>query len=538
MARIVPELVAEQFEDEGEARLYRAVQNLPEDYTVVYKYQFCDAVTGAVVWQADLVIIHPLRGYVVFKVHLGEVGFFNGRWHEYSQGAYRQMARDPLAQARSAAYAIARLYREKTGWNFPLSFDIGLCFPNCTKFQGLAPAFVKPGNLILGKDLDGLAVRVAEIFAALPRAGRDAGAIGRLTDILTASFKLYNTLEAQIRSFAHRAEHKFTQEQERILEETELNKRMVFYGAAGTGKTMLAVEKARRLAEAGKKVALTCFNKHLAGQFPADMENLTARHFHGLLEMFTGSKPPADPRAQHRYFEDELPRRGLEYFSGLPQEQKFDALIVDEGQDFRPHWFQCLAAMIKEDGEFYVFADPSQNIFNVDPAGLEALPASRFRLTVNLRNSASVCQRWIQPLSAARVRLGLKDCGEVHFHSWSTDSQQRRMLEREIRRLLERGIQPRRITILSPHRRENSCLAGVDSLAGCPLAEVGDPRPDALRFSTIRAFKGLESDVVLLIGVRPDSPVCSRPDLYVGGSRARYMLQIFHRDDWRLQGDE
>jgi len=103
-----------------------------------------------------------------------------------------------------------------------------------------------------------------------------------------------------------------------------------------------------------------------------------------------------------------------------------------------------------------------------------------------------------------------------------------------VARLLARKIQPRRITILSPNRREKSCLAGVDSLGGCPLGEVGDPRADALRFSTIRAFKGLEADVVLLIGVRPDSPVCSRPDLYVGGSRARYILHIFHRGDWKL----
>ena len=65
------------------------------------------------------------------------------------------------------------------------------------------------------------------------------------------------------------------------------------------------------------------------------------------------------------------------------------------------------------------------------------------------------------------------------------------MLEREIRRLLERGIQPRRITILSaPPPPENSCLAGVDSLAGCPLAEVRGPQVRRPALSTIRAFKG------------------------------------------------
>lgn len=533
MARIVPELDPAVLE-EGEARLYSAARDLPEDYTVVYKYKFCDEITGAVIWQADLVIIHPFKGFLVFKVLPGQVGLFNGRWHEYTQDGYREMEKDPLAQARGAAYAIARLYRDKHGWNFPLGFDIGLCCPDCSQIQGQIPPFVKPANLVLMRDLDNFSLRVGEIFTAMPRAGRDPAAISRLTELLTASFRLYNTLESQIRSFAERARHKLTQEQERILEETELNRRMVFYGAAGTGKTMLAVEKARRLAEAGKKVVLTCYNKNLASQFPAEIENLTARHFHGLLERVTGCRPPADPEEYDNYFENVLPEKGRHHFAQLPPEQKYDAIIVDEGQDFRPHWFQCLEAMVREDGEFYVFADPSQNIFNVDPAGLESLPASRFRLTVNLRNTASVCQRWISPLSGLRVRLGLTDSGEVHFHTWTSDSQQLRLLEREVTRLLERGIQARRITILSPNRREKSCLAGLETLAGCPLAEVGDPRPNALRFSTIRAFKGLEADIVLLIGVRPDSPVCTRPDLYVGGSRARYILHIFHRDDWKL----
>lgn len=535
MARIVPELDPAVLENEGERRVYLAARDLPEDYTVIYGYKFCDQITGAVVWQADLVIVNPVRGYIVMKIVPGEVGMYNGRWHELTQGGYREMKKDPREEARSAAYALARSYREKTGWTFPMAFDICLCFPECSKIEGQVPSFVRPANLLLSRDVENFVVKVGEIFSSLPRTGRDPASIQRLIDtVLTGNFRLYNTLEEQIRSFADRAQIKFTEEQERILEETELNRRMVFYGAAGTGKTMIAVEKARRLAAEGRKVVLTCFNKNLAGQFPTDVENLTAKHFHGLLERVVGTRPSLGLAESDNYFEVTLPEEGFKYYSQLEQDQKYDALIVDEGQDFRPQWFKCLEAMVKQDGEFYVFADSSQNIFNVDPSGLEALPASRFRLTVNLRNSTSICQRWISPLSGANMRLGLKDSGEVHFHAWTSDSQQLRLVEKEVGGLLARGIQPRRITILSPNRREKSCLAGVDNLCGCLLAEAGDPRPNALRFSTIRAFKGLEADIVLLIGVRPDSPVCSRPDLYVGGSRARFMLHIFHRDDWRI----
>ncbi len=144
MARIVPELDPATIEDAAEARLYGARRDLPEDYTVVYKYKFCDEITGAMVWQADLAIIHPFRGFMVFKVLPGQVALFNGRWHEYTQGGYREMDKDPLAEARAAAYAIVRLYREKYGWNFPLALTLASVFPAVVSFRGRFPPLSNP----------------------------------------------------------------------------------------------------------------------------------------------------------------------------------------------------------------------------------------------------------------------------------------------------------------------------------------------------------------------------------------------------------
>lgn len=535
MATVIPAIDPAVLQEEGDRRVYLAARNLPEDYTVLYSYKFCNQVTGAVMWEADLVVIHPLKGFLVYKVHRGEVGFFNGRWHELRGETYVPLEENPVELARRSSYAIVRSYQEKYR-HFPLSWDFGLCFPDCRRVGGEVPVFARPDNLVLNADLENFSARVAAVFRRMPQEKSSAAVIEKLINqVLTVNFRLYNTLEDQIRAFGQRMEDKFTTEQQRIIEETELNKRMVFYGAAGTGKTLLAVEKARRLAGQGKRVLLTCFNRHLAAQFPRGVENLTAIHFHGVLEMVTGLKPPPDPAQSGQFFEHALPEAGREYFSSLSASGKFQSLVVDEGQDFRPHWFPCLEAMVDPAGEFYVFADPNQNIFNVSLRGVEALPASRFRLTTNLRNTTAVCRQWIEPLGGLNMRLGLQDAGAVHFHSWQSEDQQRELLGQELARLVKQGVQPRRITILSPNRRQKTCLAGQEKVARWPLAEVGDPRPNAVRFSTIRAFKGLEADVVMLIGIRPDSPVCSRADLYVGGSRARYMLHVFHRHDWQLE---
>jgi hypothetical protein len=115
---------------------------------------------------------------------------------------------------------------------------------------------------------------------------------------------------------------------------------------------------------------------------------------------------------------------------------------------------------------------------------------------------------------------------------------------------VSQGLQPRRILILSPHRQENSSLAGLNKIKEWPLVRYSDAvgitgdahagtlvkgsvTGNAVRFETIRSFKGLEADVVFLIGIC-EGEHCTRPDVYVGGSRARFLLYVFYQEGCRL----
>ena len=103
--------------------------------------------------------------------------------------------------------------------------------------------------------------------------------------MLNPRFNVFATWEDRLEAFHRNAEKVLTEEQGRILEETEYDKRKIFLGGAGTGKTFLAMEKARMLAAEGKRVLLTCFNINLAEYvFPREAEGIRAVHFHGLLE--------------------------------------------------------------------------------------------------------------------------------------------------------------------------------------------------------------------------------------------------------------
>ena len=54
----------------------------------------------------------------------------------------------------------------------------------------------------------------------------------------------------------------------------------------------------------------------------------------------------------------------------LDESEKFDAIVVDEGQDFNELWWASLQGMFKDPNNmeaYYVFFDPNQNIFNLEP---------------------------------------------------------------------------------------------------------------------------------------------------------------------------
>ncbi|HOO12666.1 MAG TPA: hypothetical protein PK684_06920, partial [Bacillota bacterium] len=129
----------------------------------------------------------------------------------------------------------------------------------------------------------------------------------------------------------------------------------------------------------------------------------------------------------------------------------------------------------------------------------------------------------------ANLKCSIKGGIPVKRLEWKTREEERRMIASEIGRLVSQGVQLKRIVILSPYRKENSCLAGVERIKEWPLTEDLVARANAVRFQTIRSFKGLEADIVFLIDVMKDSRVCTDADIYVGGSRARFLLYIFSK---------
>jgi superfamily I DNA/RNA helicase len=167
-------------------------------------------------------------------------------------------------------------------------------------------------------------------------------------------------------------------------------------GGAGSGKTWLAVEQARRLAKQGKRVGLLCYSrgptaylKRRVELLPADQRPAYVGTFHELGVMWGAPKGLDD---DSDYWENRLPLKMRQVAAHLLDAERFDAFIVDEAQDFSDSWWPALVAGLrdKERGGLYAFADEGQRVFaRQGHPPVELVP---FPLNENLRNTKQIAQ--------------------------------------------------------------------------------------------------------------------------------------------------
>jgi len=461
MATMIPDIDPGLIENSGEQRFYEAAAGLPAAYTVYYSYKFSAgeyAENPALIFEADFIIVHPRLGYLVVEVKEGQYQYFNNRWQKQLGRDFVDVETDPVKQAERAMYNILHKYKKETGKSyFPLKLKYAVCFPDCNRLAGNTPDNLNPESILLCDNLEKLDAAIRAIFEReADRADEEAAAV--LKKILAPSFKLFNTLEAEMQRYYSSAEKVLTEEQQRILDETAYDKRKIFLGAAGTGKTYIAMEKVRRLVKDHKRVLLTCFNRNLGELMRKDLADeiaaglLKATNFHDLLMNFlvergAGKAVPEDREAKSRFFQVELPELAFNYIAELAEEDKYDVMVIDEGQDFREEWFMILQGLLKggERGEFYIFADPSQTLFNADSDAFASFEVSRHCLTRNLRNTEAI-NSWLTELMGGAGLVATNLGGTpVGFFSWQSAGEELRLVTKELGRLVSQRVRPERV---------------------------------------------------------------------------------------------
>lgn len=542
-ARFFPELIHQARRADprfqAEARFYDLLgEQLPAGWTVFYNVAWLSRD-----WrterlrdgETDFILAHPDHGVLVVELKGGSISFDGDRqqWLSTNSDGTHEIT-NPFTQARNGKYNLRDRLEDFLGYHFS---TIRLChavaFPGSDRPADPITEEAKPEIIIGRQDLGRLTDRVREILTR--SLGNDLFLHGReivdgLVRLLARTTTLPNPLRSQIDA-EHAEIQTLTNSQIDLFRRLQGTRRLAVGGGAGSGKTYVAVQRARDLARQGVRTLLVChadpLARHLreltAGQ--PDLDVMTAR------ELACRFAPGLDPAAADA--DDTFPLALLGAVAALP-ERPYRAVLVDEGQDFTADWFDALAACVDggPNGIFYVFHDTNNQ--TVRPGG-GRIPNDllSFDLAENVRNTQTIC-RTIQPFYRSAVAIAPRGPAgrAVAAQPYETPAELGRKLGAVLAQLLlSEGLLANDIAVLTPRAAlADSDLPGVALPSGIQL--VTDPQQARKRkvlLSTIADFKGLERPVVVVAELDERLPTDERLRaalLYVAFSRPRNLLYL------------
>lgn len=540
MARMYPEVFPGKIDQNNpEFVVYESLRSLADSYIVFYSKRFMGGLFGKAECEIDFVIFNQRDVIVCLEVK-GGLLHYDGVQDRWLQNG-KVMAKAPDRQAADATHF---LIRELTDEVRNANVDWALCFPQCSLVASEAPTSVPLTRILDEARLTNISSEMLKLEADIRSTHRRKGMSsleGRaFVQRMTRSIGFVEILGVRI---AREAEQliQVTEEQCETLNDLEVNSRMIVHGSAGTGKTVLAQELAKRLEAKGQSVLLLFYNKGIAVKVRSAFDKkgrVSVSTFSSFAKRLVETNDPAWWEAQTNKDNDFwhliLPSKLLE-IQGDKQPQ-FDAIIVDEGQDFKPEWYEYLQTLLKSGTEsrFSVFLDEHQDIFDHWKHFPCSPPPARKVLTKNCRNTKSIVDFLNQAYPTQMGCFAKSPVGvPVVKRIAKNDVEEQTAIVRDIKHLIGNDqIEPGSIVILLNTEKQESCLAETKVIAGFPLVSTYgryDVRAKHIYYSTIEIFKGLEADVVLLVlGSTLGAEQLSKA-LYVQGSRAKHLLYVYQR---------
>jgi hypothetical protein len=485
--------------------------------------------------ECDFILAHPKLGVLCLEVKGGAVAWYpeTGQWTSRDRDGITHNIKDPVEQARSSKHELLKKLKQTSALR--------------NRWITARHGVVLPGSVNPGRDLG--MDRPLRLFCFADVYERDFGKwiAGRLQDdegeerrvelgqdglealrlLLARPFQLKMSLGPLIRA-EDRDIAFLTQQQFHLLDAIGGLPRVLIQGGAGTGKTVLAIHLAQTLAESGLDTLLVCYNRSLAEHMAARTagnERLSVRSFHQLclsvLAQCGVEHPVENGRGEGAYFDEDLPI-AAEACASRPGVRKYDAVIVDEGQDFKDFWWLVLDTLLKPDGPglLRVFADNNQRVYKDASRLTKDLQVAPIALSWNLRNTQAIHEAAYRHYQGAFVRCD----GPAGEPPQLLEANDRPAILREVVRLVQsltrqHTISPEEIAILVPDEAWREEIAPLVSAIGLDCKTADDARGQPLIVDTVRRFKGLEALVTIII-VTAD--LAANEELaYVALSRAR-----------------
>ncbi|MEM9655473.1 MAG: NERD domain-containing protein [Actinomycetota bacterium] len=504
----------------SEETVYDAFSDLSDEWFVVHDVAFAvdpgdrDPLEDG---QADFVLLHPTHGVLVVEVKGGFVQADRGRWTTTNSQGVHQI-RDPFKQATRNKWALLKQLRKKFGIDPWVMHAV--CFPSTAEADGPVGLY-EPEFAMFQGDLASPQAAIDRVVAA--HRPRPQGLSLRQLEQIAHRLAPTVTIQPLLGDAARTAETellRLTEQQRHILQFARSFPRAWISGGAGTGKTVLALEKARQLAHEGLHVLLLCFNEPL-GRYLREQASshptITAGNYHNVATRIAGLVRPPD-MSEAAWLDHGFSDAFFDHCVSM--DQSWDAVIIDEGQDFTSVWLETLEQLLVDDhSTLLVFADENQALFR--GCGAAGLPSAPLQLDLNCRNTPQIGRRVGEAIGIHQDCMRRTDGLEPTLVVADGRAGLLRTMRTEVHQLIvEQSVPLADVVVLSPSRRLIDHIQGT-RLGRWTAVTAFEP---GLVCETIQRFKGLEASAVILL--LPDDGPINELLLYVGMSRARSILRV------------
>jgi hypothetical protein len=582
----------------GEKRFAcRLEDKLEDDYLCWY-----DVSIGERTQHPDFVIFHPSRGLLVLEIKDWKLDTIHSMDKQHAailtdHGIKHVLS--PLEQARQYMFAVTtKLERDpQLVWPsgslkgkpfFPYGHGVVLANISRRQFDGAALGEVLPSHLVICQDE---MTESADVEAFQKR----------LWDMFPIKFKMQLSLPQIDRIRWHMfpevrisgQQDMFSEPGQKTIEIPDVLRVMdlqqeqlarslgeghrVIHGVAGSGKTLILGYRAEHLARICQRpILVLCYNRTLATKLASVMEakglqdKVNVVNFHAWcvrqLTAYNAGKPPDDAN-RDAFFEACVERviRSVDQ-KRIPSAQ-YDAVLIDEGHDFKPEWFKLVVQMIHPDtNSLLVLYDDAQSIYNgpkklrfsFSSVGVQAKGRTTI-LKLNYRNTAEIlavarafADDLLSPTDAEEDQAPIVQPMSTGRHGpeplliqLPTIKDEAEFLANKLSEANKLGMPWNDMAIVYRHYGIGRQMADTLARKGIPFQWQQDkkhsysPSHDSIKLITMHSSKGLEFPLVCIPAVGAPSKEQENVHdearlLYVAMTRATHALVMTHHGDTSL----
>gem|GEM_PF-764904 len=569
MALIIPGVIAEKTPP-GEKQVYTLLSNAPKDWVIFHSLDLTPINQNRPA-EIDFLVLIPDLGFIVIEVKSHEGIHFDGqRWLPESI----EQRGCPFSQAVDAKWAFSRRLSStgvplslipvhpvviftNSAFEFTAEFKFhGKCFFDSRRLSKLTRSghFYEElrSSLIFSIDND------SRKPLATPVDRRTVEEVKRLCAPIQ-SVRL--TAKETIRAREQEALDKLRLQQKAALNlifdtlTYDLqNSRVLIKGAAGTGKTWVAMEAARIMADKGCRVGLVSYNKYIGNWMAENVSkdhprpNLVVGSITSLLMGILDIKAPSNFTSDYwnEEFLDEVEERLTD--PSLARNVGFDYLVIDEAQDILANnrLWQIVSQLIKgglKSGKYSIFGDFDFQVFGNKSDAFSALAKLREEIGVAQFVLRENCRNY-QPVGEIATTLaglgslvydGYRRSGgsidDYDIQYYSSPTEQAELVKRYIDSFKKQGYQHDDIVLLSFNGDSESVATRLD--LGVQVRPFWVEGGSGVRYSSVNAFKGLEAKKIILTDVQLDGLEFRRNQLYTGITRSTESVIILCHESAR-----